>query len=117
VSLIISAHVSNEGRDTWLEGVGMGPLLDRTGERVGFRSHVERVDWKRTRPDIMIKIPFPNFKKVGIVDGRDDLADDVCQSTICGDVMYKIAKDSNVNRPPPDVLALFDVLLESSFHS
>lgn len=96
----------------------MGPLLDRTGECVRFRSNVERVDFATYTPGyISIKIPFPNFKKVGIAHGRGDFCDDVPQSTICGNVMYKIAQDSNVNLVPPDVVALVDVFLQRSFHS
>ena len=76
----------------------MRPLLARTGERVRSRLHADLKIWKqkRTGPDLMIIIYFPDIKKSRIIDARGNFFDDVFRSLICRHVVYKIAKDSNV---------------------
>ena len=76
----------------------MRPLLARTGERVRSRLHADLNIWKqkRTGPDLMIIIYFPDIKKSRIIDARGNFFDDVFRSLICRHVVYKIAKDSNV---------------------
>ena len=65
----------------------------------------------------MIIIHFPNIKKSRIICARVDFFDDVFQALICRHVVYKIAKNSNVNLGVPDVVALVDGQLQRFLES
>ena len=60
----------------------------------------------------MIIIQPPNIEKSAIGLGRDDLNNNHFQPLIRRHVVYKIAKDSNVNDVVPDVVAADNRLLK-----
>ena len=60
----------------------------------------------------MIIIYLPNINRSGIIGARVDFFDDVFQHLICRHVVYKIAKNSNVNLRVPDVVALVNSQLQ-----
>jgi hypothetical protein len=68
----VSGHFRYKTGHSSLDGVGMRPLLTRTGERVRTRLHVDMKIWKqqRTGPDVMIIIRFPNIKKSRIIGAQ-----------------------------------------------
>ena len=65
----------------------------------------------------MIIIHLPDNKKGEIILARADLFDDRFQSSICGDKVYKVAKNSNVDHVLPNVFALVDGLLKRLLES
>ena len=65
----------------------------------------------------MIIIHFPNIKKRGIIRAGVDFFDDVFQPLICRHVVYKIAKDSNVNVRVPDIVTYVDGQLQRFLES
>ena len=60
VSFIMSTTISNEGQDAWLEGVGMGPLFDWTGECIRCKP-VPAYAILTTYRHIIIHPQRPNF--------------------------------------------------------